>query len=173
MSVRWESPGGAGRRRSGGSVDECEISMLSVANDDGADGDHSRSRNGSVSGCRTDKGEEAKRTAISGGGGRCPVARVDVDLSDDEERMERDDSEEIVVLDEACERLLGKWNGNAKLEGIKAAGKKMHHFPFVACGWDTDKAATTQLLDGRIKDVHDDDDDGNISSSRDVQKAET
>uniref|UniRef100_A0A182NFM6 Uncharacterized protein n=1 Tax=Anopheles dirus TaxID=7168 RepID=A0A182NFM6_9DIPT len=120
MSVRWESPGGAGRRRSGGSADECEIAMLPVANDDDDDdGDHSRSRNGGVSGRRagqehrTGRGDDGKRTATSGG--RCPVARVDVDLSDDgEPDREPDDADEIVVLDEASERLLGKWNGNHK-----------------------------------------------------------
>uniref|UniRef100_A0A182PAB6 Uncharacterized protein n=1 Tax=Anopheles epiroticus TaxID=199890 RepID=A0A182PAB6_9DIPT len=114
MSVRWQSPEVGQRRRSGGSVDECEISMLAA--DGGAtmttddDGDHSRSRNGGVrDGHRT---EQADRIAS---GGRCPVARVDVDLSDEEESaLEQDDTDEIVVLDEASERLLGKWNGNAK-----------------------------------------------------------
>uniref|UniRef100_A0A182T577 Uncharacterized protein n=1 Tax=Anopheles maculatus TaxID=74869 RepID=A0A182T577_9DIPT len=107
MSVRWESPGIGRRRRSGDSVDECEISML--ASDDG---DHSRSRNGSLGGHRLKRGEDAAR--VTSGAGRCPVARVDVDLSDeDESTLEQNDTDEILVVDEASERLLGKWNGNA------------------------------------------------------------
>uniref|UniRef100_A0A182W089 Uncharacterized protein n=1 Tax=Anopheles minimus TaxID=112268 RepID=A0A182W089_9DIPT len=120
MSVRWESPGIGRRRRSGDSVDECEISMLtgSATNDDG---DHSRSRNGSLSRQRMEQeyrtskmGDEVYRPTA---GGRCPVAMVDVDLSDEGEPMlDPNDADEIVVLDEASERLLGKWNGNAKGE---------------------------------------------------------
>ncbi|XP_053661294.1 organic cation transporter protein [Anopheles marshallii] len=110
MSVRWESPGVGRRRRSGGGggVDECEISMLaeSVTDDDG---DHSRSRNGGPGGHRTTSG------------GRCPVARVDADLSDEgEPALDHSDADEIVVLDEASERLLGKWNGNAKVKMFKS-----------------------------------------------------
>uniref|UniRef100_A0A182KB16 Uncharacterized protein n=1 Tax=Anopheles christyi TaxID=43041 RepID=A0A182KB16_9DIPT len=110
MSVRWERPGVGHRRRSGGSVDECEISILNdgVATV-GDDGDHSRSRNVCGEGHRT---EQADRLAS---GVRCPVARVDVDLSDEEESaFGQDDTDAIAVLDEASERLLGKWNGNAK-----------------------------------------------------------
>uniref|UniRef100_A0A182J1U2 Uncharacterized protein n=1 Tax=Anopheles atroparvus TaxID=41427 RepID=A0A182J1U2_ANOAO len=96
MSVRWEAPGVAGRRRSV-PEDECEIAMLPDAT---GDGDHSRSRNGANAG----------RT-ISGS--RCPVAMVDTELSDEGQEAE-DDPDDIVVLDEASERLLGKWNGRPK-----------------------------------------------------------
>ena len=114
MSVRWESPDVGRRRRSGGSVDECEMLMRpDAATAVGDDGDHSRSRNGSASGRQA---EHADRNAS---GGRCPVARVDVELSDEEDPVPgRDDTDEIVVLDEASERLLGKWNGNAKGKSI-------------------------------------------------------
>ncbi|XP_050068839.1 organic cation transporter protein [Anopheles maculipalpis] len=121
MSVRWESPGIGRRRRSDDSEDECEISMLaeSAATATSDDGDHSRSRNGSLSGSRSKQGEDAHRDTS---GGRCPVARVDVDLSDeDESTMEhQNDTVEIMVLDEASERLLGKWNGNAKVKMFKS-----------------------------------------------------
>uniref|UniRef100_A0A182LZM0 Uncharacterized protein n=1 Tax=Anopheles culicifacies TaxID=139723 RepID=A0A182LZM0_9DIPT len=114
MSVRWESPGIGRRRRSDDNVDECEISMLTSD-----DGDHSRSRNGSLSRQRMEQehraskvGDEVHRPTS---GGRCPVAMVDADLSDDGESMlDPNDTDEIMVLDEASERLLGKWNGNAK-----------------------------------------------------------
>nr|XP_040220539.2 organic cation transporter protein isoform X1 [Anopheles coluzzii]XP_040220540.2 organic cation transporter protein isoform X1 [Anopheles coluzzii]XP_040220541.2 organic cation transporter protein isoform X1 [Anopheles coluzzii]XP_040220542.2 organic cation transporter protein isoform X1 [Anopheles coluzzii]XP_049462818.1 organic cation transporter protein isoform X1 [Anopheles coluzzii]XP_049462819.1 organic cation transporter protein isoform X1 [Anopheles coluzzii] len=116
MSVRWESPDVGRRRRSGGSVDECEMLMRpDAATAVGDDGDHSRSRNGSASGRQA---EHADRIAS---GGRCPVARVDVELSDEEDPVPgRDDTDEIVVLDEASERLLGKWNGNAKVKMFKS-----------------------------------------------------
>uniref|UniRef100_A0A182Y4D5 Uncharacterized protein n=1 Tax=Anopheles stephensi TaxID=30069 RepID=A0A182Y4D5_ANOST len=115
MSVRWESPGIGRRRRSGDSVDECEISMLAESSTANDDGDHSRSRNGSLGGHRSKKGEDTHRVTS---GGPCPVARVDVDLSDEDEPLEQNDTDEIVVLDEASERLLGKWNGNAKASYI-------------------------------------------------------
>ncbi|XP_035900426.1 organic cation transporter protein isoform X1 [Anopheles stephensi] len=117
MSVRWESPGIGRRRRSGDSVDECEISMLAESSTANDDGDHSRSRNGSLGGHRSKKGEDTHRVTS---GGPCPVARVDVDLSDEDEPLEQNDTDEIVVLDEASERLLGKWNGNAKVKMFKS-----------------------------------------------------
>ncbi|KFB53994.1 hypothetical protein ZHAS_00022246 [Anopheles sinensis] len=105
MSVRWEAPGFAPRRRSA-PEDECEIAMLpdAVAAAAGAnegDGDHSRSRN------------DTNLVRTASGGRRCPVAMVDAELSDDGQEAE-DDSDGIVVLDEASERLLGRWNGSPK-----------------------------------------------------------
>ncbi|XP_053671676.1 organic cation transporter protein [Anopheles nili] len=117
MSVRWESPA---KRRSRASEDECEIAMLadpSATSGDG-DGDHSRSRNDHV-------GREDTGRNTSGAGSRCPVARVDTELSEDEEEEcatsgTGEDTEDIVVLDEASERLLGKWNGNPKVKMFKS-----------------------------------------------------
>ncbi|ETN62773.1 hypothetical protein AND_005550 [Anopheles darlingi] len=132
MAMRWESSTpvqgkrrsakGAWTSRDSREVEEHEIDSLLMNESTivAADGDHSRSRN--VPRGTVQQQRDAEWSSSSTGPeARCPVAVVDVELTDPElepdgadDGDDQDSSSGIVVLDEASERLLGKWNGSPK-----------------------------------------------------------
>ncbi|XP_035780825.1 organic cation transporter protein-like [Anopheles albimanus] len=133
MAMRWESSTPVqGKRRSKGGwtsraasrdAEEHEIDSLLMDQSTivAADGDHSRSRNVPPS---------AEEWSSIGPEARCPVAVVDDVVLTDPEQEQQDGADDdhgggssssgIVVLDEANERLLGKWNGNPKVKMVKS-----------------------------------------------------
>uniref|UniRef100_A0A182F7G2 Uncharacterized protein n=1 Tax=Anopheles albimanus TaxID=7167 RepID=A0A182F7G2_ANOAL len=140
MAMRWESSTPVqGKRRSKGGwtsraasrdAEEHEIDSLLMDQSTivAADGDHSRSRNVPPS---------AEEWSSIGPEARCPVAVVDDVVLTDPEQEQQDGADDdhgggssssgIVVLDEANERLLGKWNGNPK--GMPAFGGMLYGHP--------------------------------------------